>query len=59
MLVEIIAEMKDPAQFLKAYWMSAPFQGVAFLVVGIGVYYFKGDSVVDMIGDNTPFGPYF
>jgi len=55
--VEIISEMKDPAEFPKAYlWMSAPFQLVAFLAVGLGGCYYKGDSITGMITDNIPFG---
>lgn len=59
-LVEIIAEMRDPQEFPKAYAkLSAPFQGLAFLVVGIGGYYFKGDSITGMINQSLPFGGEF
>jgi amino acid permease len=60
MLVEIIAEMERPREFPKAYlYISGPFQLFAFLAVGLGVYYFKGDSVQGMIADNIPFGMAF
>lgn len=57
MLVEIIDEMKDPQEFPKAYsYFSAPFQLIAFMIVGLGGYYFTGDAVTGMIGDNIAFG---
>merc|ERR1719486_1838737 len=60
MLVEIIAEMKDPTEFPKAYcYISGPFQLLAFMAVGLGVYYFKGDAVQGMIADNIAFGSAF
>jgi len=60
MIAEIISEMRDPGEFPKAYvQMAAPFQAVAFLTVGLGGYYFMGDSVYGMIGDNIPFGSVF
>eukprot|EP00747_Dinoflagellata_sp_TGD_P163855 gnl/TRDRNA2_/TRDRNA2_183021_c0_seq1.p1 gnl/TRDRNA2_/TRDRNA2_183021_c0~~gnl/TRDRNA2_/TRDRNA2_183021_c0_seq1.p1 ORF type:complete len:493 (-),score=29.85 gnl/TRDRNA2_/TRDRNA2_183021_c0_seq1:29-1483(-) len=60
MVVEIISEMKDVTEFPKAYAvMSAPFQGLMFLIVGVGGYYFLGDKVAGMIEDNIPFGFWF
>mmetsp|Transcript_130668 Transcript_130668/g.279392 ORF Transcript_130668/g.279392 Transcript_130668/m.279392 type:complete len:490 (+) Transcript_130668:77-1546(+) len=60
MIVEIISEMKDPAEFPRAYiTLSAPFQCISFLVVGIAGYYFVGDSVTGMIGDNIKYGIWF
>lgn len=57
MVVEIISEMKNPSQFPKAYMhMAAPFQAIAFIGVAIGGYYFVGDKMHGMIGDNIPFG---
>jgi len=57
MVVEIISEMQQPALFYKAYvWMSAPFQCLAFLFVGIVGYYYVGSSATGMIGDSVPFG---
>lgn len=57
MLVEIIHEMKDPAEFPQAYtWISAPFQLAAFLSVGLGAYYYVGSHVNGMIVDNIPYG---
>jgi len=56
MLTEIISEMKDPQEFPKAYVkISAPFQLVAFMLAGIGGYYFLGDKVEGMINENLPF----
>lgn len=60
MLVEIVGEMNDKSELPKAYvQISAPFQCMAFLVVGIGGYYYMGDAVQGMIADNIPFGPTF
>jgi len=60
MIVEIMAEMADPADFPKAYaYVSAPFQCVAFLICGLGGYYFRGDLVSGMIADSVPFGVWF
>lgn len=60
MLVEIISEMKDPKEFPKAYaLLSAPFQGITFLICGLGGYYFRGHLVDGMIIDNIPFGMWF
>lgn len=60
MIVEIMAEMKDVADFPKAYtFMSAPFQGLAFLICGLGGYYFRGDLVSGIIVDSIPFGGWF
>merc|ERR1719263_646723 len=60
MLVEIMHEMKDVADFPKAYTMaSAPFQGLAFLICGLGGYYFRGDLVTGIIVDTIPFGAWF
>jgi len=57
MLVEVISEMKDPAKLPKAYLrISAPFQGLAFLITGLGGYYFMGDRVEGMISEYLPFG---
>lgn len=57
MVIEIINEMKNPSEFPKAYMcMSVPFQAAAFLIVGVCGYYFVGDKVAGMIGDNIPFG---
>lgn len=55
--VEIMAEMKDPGEFPTAFcWMSTPFQSLAFLLVGLGGYYYKGDSIDGIISDSIPFG---
>jgi len=60
MIVEIMSEMKNVADFPKAYTMvSAPFQGLAFLICGVGGYYFRGDLVDGIIVDNIPFGAWF
>jgi amino acid permease len=60
MIIEIISEMKEPSEFPKAYvYISAPFQAAAFVLVGIGGYYFIGDKATGMIGDNVPFGTIF
>jgi len=56
MLTEIISEMRDPNELPRAYVkISAPFQLVAFLIAGIGGYYFLGDKVEGMINENLPF----
>jgi len=56
MLTEIISEMKDPAEFPKAYvTISAPFQFTAFMLAGLGGYYFLGDRVNGMLNENLPF----
>lgn len=58
MITEICAEMKDYSQFPRAYInFSMPFQVSAYLIVGLGGYYFVGDSVTGMVIDNIPFGP--
>lgn len=55
-LVEIMSEMKDPAEFSRAYvTFSAPFQLAAFMIAGLGGYYFLGDKVSGMINENLPF----
>lgn len=60
MVIEIISEMKNPSEFPTAYiYMAAPFQAIAFLIVGVGGYYYVGDKVTGMIGDNIPFGMTF
>lgn len=57
MVTEIIAEMSNPADFPKAYiWLAAPFQVFCFSLVGLVGYYYMGDKVSGMIGDNLPFG---
>lgn len=59
MIVEIMSEMEDVSEFPKAYAvMSAPFQGLAFLICGLGGYYFRGDLVHGIIIDSIPFGPW-
>mmetsp|Transcript_112399 Transcript_112399/g.290364 ORF Transcript_112399/g.290364 Transcript_112399/m.290364 type:complete len:509 (+) Transcript_112399:76-1602(+) len=56
MLTEIISEMKDPHELPKAYVnISAPFQLVAFMVAGLGGYYYLGDKLEGMINENLPF----
>lgn len=58
--IEIMSEMKTPGEFPRSYMcIAAPFQAVAFLLVGVGGYYFIGDKVTGMIGDNIPFGLFF
>lgn len=60
MLSEIISEMQDPMELPKAYVkLSAPFQLVAFLIAGLGGYYFLGDKVSGMINENLPFNAVF
>jgi hypothetical protein len=57
MLTEIMGEMSEPAEFPQAYALiSAPFQLAAFLVAGLGGYFFIGDKVAGMINENLPFG---
>mmetsp|Transcript_74549 Transcript_74549/g.215418 ORF Transcript_74549/g.215418 Transcript_74549/m.215418 type:complete len:322 (+) Transcript_74549:560-1525(+) len=56
-LVEIIDEMEDPSELPRAYaTISAPFQWVAFMVAGLGGYYFIGSKAAGMIDQNIPFG---
>lgn len=59
MIVEIMSEMRDLSEFPRAYivW-SAPFQAFAFLICGLGGYYYQGDKVTGMIVDSIPFGIY-
>lgn len=60
MINEIITEMKDPSQLPKAYVkIAAPFQVLAFLIVGLGGYYYMGDQVSGKINENLPFGGLF
>merc|ERR1719478_1852773 len=60
MIVEIMSEMENVAEFPKAYAkMSAPFQCLAFLICGLGGYYFRGDLVSGIIIDSIPFGVWF
>jgi len=59
-LVEIIAEMKEPMQMPTAYAkISAPFQLVMFAVAGIGGYLYMGNKVAGMMNENLPFGGAF
>jgi len=56
MLAEIISEMRDPKELPKAYVkLSAPFQLLAFMIAGIGGYYYLGDKASGMINENLPF----
>eukprot|EP00440_Ansanella_granifera_P068602 gb/GFBE01074418.1/.p1 GENE.gb/GFBE01074418.1/~~gb/GFBE01074418.1/.p1 ORF type:complete len:291 (+),score=48.71 gb/GFBE01074418.1/:1-873(+) len=56
-MVNIIAEMKDTSEFPKSYvYMSVPFQALAFLGVGLAVYYYRGDAAAGMIVNELPFG---
>mmetsp|Transcript_60768 Transcript_60768/g.195790 ORF Transcript_60768/g.195790 Transcript_60768/m.195790 type:complete len:500 (+) Transcript_60768:93-1592(+) len=57
MLVEIMSEMRRPEELPKAYMMSAPFQGIMFLICGVGGYYYLGSRVQGVIGENIPYGP--
>jgi len=60
MVVEIMSEMEDVADFPRACAVvSAPFQCVAYLVCGLGGYYFRGDLISGMIIDALPFGGWF
>jgi hypothetical protein len=60
MLAEIMAEMKNLEDFPRAYLLFAtPFMGIAFLVCGLGGYYFRGNLVEAMIIDQISFGPAF
>jgi len=57
MLVEIMSEMKSPAELPSAYmYMSAPFQLGVFLTTGVVGYYFRGEGVAGLIVNNIPFG---
>ena len=57
MLLEIIAEMKEPMNMPKAYvHVSAPFQLVMFAMAGIGGYLYMGNKVDGMMNENLPFG---
>jgi len=59
-VVEIIAEMEEPALFYKSYvWLSAPLQGFLFLLVGLVGYYFLGSNSKGMLADNMRFGVSF
>mmetsp|Transcript_63729 Transcript_63729/g.116233 ORF Transcript_63729/g.116233 Transcript_63729/m.116233 type:complete len:480 (+) Transcript_63729:57-1496(+) len=60
MITEICAEMKDYTEFPRAYInFSMPFQVSAYLIVGLGGYYYIGDSVTGMVMDNIPFSPVY
>ncbi|CAJ1443560.1 unnamed protein product [Effrenium voratum] len=60
MLMEIIAEMKEPSKMPMAYaGVSAPFQLIMFTLAGIGGYMFMGDKVDGMMNENLPFGTAF
>lgn len=58
MIAEITAEMEEPADFPKALLGSAPFITAAYLICGIGGYYYRGNLITGMIGDNMPFGSF-
>mmetsp|Transcript_31781 Transcript_31781/g.80358 ORF Transcript_31781/g.80358 Transcript_31781/m.80358 type:complete len:472 (-) Transcript_31781:8-1423(-) len=59
-LVEIVSEMAEPEELPRAYIkFSAPFQCLAFLLVGVGGYYYKGSLVNGMISESLPFGVWF
>lgn len=56
-LVEIMSEMDDLEEFPKAYFgYSLPFQALAFLGIGLSVYYFRGSEAAGMIVNELPFG---
>ncbi|CAJ1424122.1 unnamed protein product [Effrenium voratum] len=56
-LVEIMSEMEDLEEFPKAYLgYSMPFMSLAFLGVGLSVYYFRGGAASGMIVQELPFG---
>lgn len=56
-LVEIMSEMDDIEEFPKAFLgYSLPFQAAAFFVVGLSVYYFRGNAAAPMIVEEIPFG---
>ncbi|CAL1169810.1 unnamed protein product [Cladocopium goreaui] len=60
LLVEIIAEMKEPLKMPIAYAaVSAPLQLVMFAVAGIGGYLCMGNKVDGMMNENLPFGGAF
>mmetsp|Transcript_74920 Transcript_74920/g.173705 ORF Transcript_74920/g.173705 Transcript_74920/m.173705 type:complete len:488 (-) Transcript_74920:8-1471(-) len=59
MIVEIMAEMKYPAEFPKAYYISAPFQAAMMILAGVGTYYYMGSGITGILGDNIPFGVTF
>jgi len=56
MVVEIISEMQEPAEFPRAYGVSAPFQCIVLLLCGLGGYFYMGSNATGMILDNIPFG---
>lgn len=60
MLVEILAEMRDPREFPHVFTgVAAPFLVIMFTIVGCGSYYFKGDRIEGMIIDSMAFGLVF
>jgi len=55
-IVEIMSEMENPAEFPKAYaYMSGPVQAAIFLFVGLGVYYYRGSEAHDLVLEELPF----
>lgn len=57
MLVEIMHEMKDLHEFPYAFcWLATPAMTVAFLVAGVGGYYFQGHLTSGMLTTSLPFG---
>lgn len=59
MIAEIMGEMENPAEFPKALWGSAPFILLAYIIVGIGGYYYRGNLVTGMIQESMPFGVWY
>merc|ERR1719221_650806 len=56
MLAEIMGEMKNIQELPKAYAkLSAPFQLAAFMVAGLGGYFFFGSKSAGMLNENLPF----
>merc|ERR1719265_2661939 len=57
-LVEIMAEMRNPLEFPRAYTrIGIPFSLVLLTAVGCGSYYFMGDKYDGMLADSMEFGP--
>jgi len=56
-VVEIMDEMKDLQEFPRALcWLATPAMTVAFLMAGLGGYYFQGHLTSGMLTTSLPFG---
>lgn len=57
MYFELMAEMKEPRKFLKAFTIAGPTQLTLYAVMGCACYAARGRSVAPSVVEALPFGP--